>query len=93
MYKIVIDLKQKNEYLSSLKVYNVINKDTTKIEKVTASLLQKHIQKALNEFNEELNKNDDFIILDDKEYTDLLEDLLDNLKDLEKTMKDNKKED
>ena len=95
MYKIEIEFEQKNKAVSKLNAYEVINKDTTKFEKATGSILKDYVEKTLKEFNEEFKKDnnmDSYDNLDDV-LKDLLDDLLDDLKNLKETMKDKKKED
>ena len=87
MYKIVIQYEQKNKDVSSLIANEVTNKDTTKFEKATGSIIRDYVQKALKEFKKD-NDMDSFDDLDD-----VLKDLLDDLKNLKETMKDRKKED
>ena len=90
MYKIEIEFEQTNKAVSSLNAYEVTDKDTTKFEKATGSILKDYVQKALNEFNDEVEKHKDIDSID--ELDDVLKDLLDDLKNLKETMKD-KKED
>ena len=87
MYKIVIQYEQKNKDVSSLIANEVTNKDTTKFEKATGSIIRDYVQKALKEFKKD-NDMDSYDELDD-----VLKDLLDYLKNLKETMKDKKKED
>ena len=91
MYKIEIQFEQKNKAVSSLNAYEVTNKDTTKFEKATGSILKDYVHKALNEFNEKFKKDNDIDSYD--ELDGVLKDLLDDLKNLKETMKDRKKED
>ena len=91
MYKIVIQYEQKNKDVSSLIANEVTNKDTTKFEKATGSIIKDYVQKALKEFNNELKIDNDMDSFD--ELDDVLKDLLDDLKNLKETMKDKKKED
>ena len=91
MYKIEIQFEQKNKAVSSLIANEVTNKDTTKFEKATGSILKDYVQKALNEFNNEFKKDNNMDSFDDLD--DVLKDLLDDLKNLKETMKDIKKED
>ena len=91
MYKIEIEFEQKNKAVSRLNAYEVTNKDTTKFEKATGSILKDYVQKALKEFNNEYKKDNNMDSYD--ELDDVLKDLLDDLKILEETMKDKKKED
>ena len=91
MYKIEIQFEQKNKAVSSLIANEVTNKDTTKFEKATGSILKDYVQKALNEFNNEFKKDNDMDSFDDLDG--VLKDLLDDLKNLKETMKDRKKED
>lgn len=91
MYKIVIQYEQKNKAVSRLIANEVTNKDTTKFEKATGSIIRDYVQKALNEFNEKFKKDNNMDSIDDLD--DVLKDLLDDLKNLKETMKDKKKED
>ena len=91
MYKIEIQFEQKNKAVSRLNAYEVTNKDTTKFEKATGSILKDYVQKALNEFNNEFKKDNNMDSFDDLDG--VLKDLLDDLKNLKETMKDRKKED
>ena len=91
MYKIEIKFEQKNKAVSSLNACEVTNKDTTKFEKATGSILKDYVQKALNEFNNEFKKDNNMDSFEDLD--DVLKDLLDDLKNLKETMKDRKKED
>ena len=93
MYKIVIQYEQKNKAVSSLIANEVTNKDTTKFEKATGSIIRDYVQKALKEFNNEFKKDKDMDSIDALELDDVLKDLLDDLKNLKETMKDRKKED
>ena len=92
MYKIEIQFEQSNKAVSSLIASEVTNKHTTKFEKATGSILKDYVQKALNEFNDEVEKHKDIDSIDKLELDDVLKDLLDDLKNLKETMKD-KKED
>ena len=91
MYKIEIQIEQKNKAVSRLNACEVIDKNTTKFEKATGSILKDYVQKALNEFNNEFKKDNNMDSFD--ELDDVLKDLLDDLKNLKETMKDKKKED
>lgn len=91
MYKIVIQYEQKNKAVSSLIANEVTNKDTTKFEKATGSIIRDYVEKALKEFNNEYKKDNDMVSYD--KLDDVLKDLLDDLKNLKETMKDKKKED
>ena len=91
MYKIEIQFKKLDNEISSLEAFEVTNKDTTKFEKATGSILKDYVQKALNEFNNEFKKDNDADSYD--ELDGVLNDLLDDLKNLKETMKDKKKED
>ena len=91
MYKIEIQFEQKNKAVSSLIANEVTNKDTTKFEKATGSILKDYVQKALNDFNNEFKKDNNMDSFD--KLDDVLKDLLDDLKNLKETMKDRKKED
>lgn len=93
MYKIVIQYEQKNKAVSSLIANEVTNKDTTKFEKATGSIIRDYVEKALNEFNNEFKKDKNMDSIDGLELNDVLKDLLDDLKNLKETMKDRKKED
>lgn len=93
MYKIEIQFEQKNKAVSSLIANEVTNKDTTKFEKATGSIIREYVEKALNEFNNEVEKHKDMDSIDKLELDDVLKDLLDDLKNLKETMKDRKKED
>ena len=93
MYKIVIQFEQTNKALSRLIANEVINKDTTKFEKATGSILKDYIKKAVYEFNEKFKKDNDVNAIDELELDKVLKDLLDDLKNLKETMKDKKKED
>ena len=93
MYKIEIQFEQKNKDVSSLIANEVINKNTTKFEKATGSIIRDYVEKALNEFNNEVKKDKDMDSIDALELDDVLKDLLDDLKNLKETMKDRKKED
>ena len=91
MYKIEIRFEQKNKAVSSLNACEVNDKNTTKVEKATGSILKDYVQKALKEFNEKFKKDNDLDSYEDLD--DVLKDLLDDLKNLKETMKDRKKED
>ena len=91
MYKIEIQFKKIDDEKSSLEAFEITNKDTTKFEKATGSILKDYVQKALNEFNNEFKKDNNMDSID--ELDDVLKDLLDDLKNLKETMKDKKKED
>ena len=91
MYKIEIQFEQKNKDASILIANEVINKETTKFEKAAGSILKDYVEKALKEFNEKFEKDNDMRSYD--ELDDVLKDLLDDLKNLKETMKDKKKED
>lgn len=93
MYKIVIQYEQKNKDVSSLIANEFTNKDTTKFEKATGSIIRDYVKKALNEFNEKFKKDSNMDSIDKLELDDVLKDLLDDLKNLKETMKDKKKED
>lgn len=93
MYKIEIQFEQKNKDVSSLIANEVTNKNTTKFEKATGSIIRDYVEKALNEFNEKVEKDKDMDSIDALELDDVLKDLLDDLKILKETMKDKKKED
>lgn len=93
MYKIEIQFEQKNKAESSLTANEVTNKNTTKFEKATGSIIRDYVEKALNEFNNEVEKDKDMDSIDALELDDVLKDLLDDLKNLKETMKDRKKED
>lgn len=93
MYKIEIQFEQTNKDVSKLNAYEVTNKNTTKFEKATGSILKDYVEKALNEFNNEVEKDKDMDSIDALELDDVLKDLLDDLKNLKETMKDKKKED
>lgn len=93
MYKIEIQFEQKNKAISKLTACYVTNKNTTKFEKATGSILKDYVQKALNEFNKEFKKDNDIKSIDELELDGVLKDLLDDLKNLKETMKDIKKED
>lgn len=93
MYKIVIQYEQKNKAVSSLIANEVTNKDTTKFEKATGSIIRDYVEKALNEFNEKFKKDSNMDSIDSLELDDVLKGLLDDLKNLKETMKDRKKED
>lgn len=93
MYKIEIQFEQKNKDVSKLTAHEVTYKDTTKFEKAAGSILKDYVEKALNEFNEKVEKDDDMDSIDELELDDVLKDLLDDLKNLKETMKDKKKED
>ena len=91
MYKIEIKFKELDTEKSSLEAIEITNKDTTKFEKATGSILKDYVEKALNEFNKKFKKDNDVDSYD--ELDDVLKDLLDDLKNLKETMKDKKKED
>ena len=91
MYKIEIVFEQKNKAISKLIANEVTNKNTTKFEKATGSILKDYVGKALKEFNNEFKKDNDINSFD--ELDGVLKDLLDDLKNLKETMKDKKKED
>ena len=91
MYKIEIQFKQKNKAVSRLIANEVTDKNTTKFEKATGSILKDYVEKALNEFNKEYKKDNNMDSID--ELDGVLKDLLDDLEDLKETMKDKKKED
>ena len=93
MYKIEIQFEQTNKDVSKLIASEVTNKNTTKFEKATGSILKDYVEKALNEFNNEVEKDKDMDSIDALELDDVLKDLLDDLKNLKETMKDRKKED
>lgn len=93
MYKIEIQFEQKNKAVSSLIANEITNKNTTKFEKATGSILKDYVGKALKEFNNEFKKDNDIKAIDTLELDDVLKDLLDDLKNLKETMKDKKKED
>lgn len=93
MYKIEIEFEQKNKAVSRLNAYEVTNKNTTKFEKATGSIIRDYVEKALNEFNNEVEKHKDMDSINALELDDVLKDLLDDLKNLKETMKDKKKED
>ena len=93
MYKIEIQFEQKNKVVSSLNACEVTNKDTTKFEKATGSIIRDYVQKALKEFINEFKKDNDMDSIDKLELDGVLKDLLDDLKNLKETMKDRKKED
>lgn len=93
MYKIEIKFEQTNKAVSKLNAYEVTNKNTTKFEKATGSIIRDYVEKALNEFNNEVEKHKDMNSIDALELDDVLKDLLDDLKNLKETMKDRKKED
>ena len=91
MYKIEIQFKQKNKAVSRLIANEVTDKNTTKFEKATGSILKDYVEKALKEFNKEYKKDNNMDSID--ELDGVLKDLLDDLEDLKETMKDKKKED
>lgn len=93
MYKIEIQFEQTNKDVSKLTANEVTNKNTTKFEKATGSIIRDYVEKALNEFNNEVEKDKDMDSIDALELDDVLKDLLDDLKNLKETMKDRKKED
>ena len=89
MYKIEIQFEQKNKAVSRLNACEVTDKNTTKFEKATGSILKDYVEKALKEFNNEYKKDYNMDSIDELELDDVLKDLLDDLKNL----KDKKKED
>ena len=91
MYKIEIQFEQKNKAVSRLNACEVTDKNTTKFEKATGSIIKDYVQKALNEFNNKYKKDSNMDSFDDLDG--VLKDLLDDLKNLKETMKDKKKED
>ena len=91
MYKIEIEFEKIDNEKSSLEAFEVTNKNTTKFEKATGSIIKDYVQKALKEFNEKFKKDNDIDSYDDLDG--VLKDLLDDLKNLKETMKDIKKED
>ena len=91
MYKIEIQFKKIDNEKSSLEAFEITNKDTTKFEKATGSIIRDYVQKALKEFNNEFKKDNNMDSFDDLDG--VLKDLLDDLKNLKETMKDKKKED
>lgn len=93
MYKIEIQFEQTNKDVSKLTANEITNKNTTKFEKATGSILKDYVGKALKEFNKEFKKDNDIKAIDALELDDVLKDLLDDLKNLKETMKDKKKED
>ena len=93
MYKIEIKFEQTNKAISKLTANEITNKNTTKFEKATGSILKDYVGKALKEFNNEFKKDNDIKAIDELELDDVLKDLLDDLKILKETMKDKKKED
>lgn len=93
MYRIEIQFEQKNKAISKLTANEITNKNTTKFEKATGSILKDYVGKALKEFNNEFKKDNDMKSVDELELDDVLKDLLDDLKNLKETMKDRKKED
>lgn len=93
MYKIEIQFEQTNKAVSKLVANEVTNKNTTKFEKATGSILKDYVQKALKEFNNEFKKASNMDSIDELELDGVLKDLLDDLKNLKETMKDKKKED
>lgn len=93
MYKIEIKFEQNSKVMSKLTAIEFTNKETTKFEKATGTLLKDYVQKAIKEFNEKFKKDKDVLTIDDDELDNLLKDLIEDLKDLKETMKDKKKED
>lgn len=93
MYKIVIEFEQKDKDSSRLKAHEIINKNTTELEKMGSYILKDYLKTALDKFAEELEKDDKLAEINDEELDDVLKDLLDDLKNLKETMKDKKKED
>ena len=91
MYKIEIEFEKIDNEKSSLEAFEVTNKNTTKFEKATGSIIKDYVKKALKEFNEKFKKDNDIDSYDDLDG--VLKDLLDDLKNLKETMKDIKKED
>ena len=91
MYKIEIKFEKLNNEKSSLEAFEITDKNTTKFEKATGSIIKDYVEKALKEFNNEVEKDNDMDSYD--ELDDVLKDLLDDLKNLKETMKDKKKED
>ena len=91
MYKIEIQFKKLDDEKSSLEAFEITNKETTKFEKATGILIKECIQKALNEFSEQVKYDENSKDL--TELDDVLKDLLDDLKNLKETMEDRKKED
>lgn len=91
MYKIEIKFKELDTEKSSLEAIEIINKETTKFEKATGSILKDYVEKALNEFSDQVKYDENS--KDSTELDDVLKDLLDDLKILKETMKDKKKED
>ena len=91
MYKIEIQFEQKNKAVSRLIANEVTDKNTTKFEKATGSIIKDYVEKALKEFNKEYKKAINMDSID--ELDGVLKDLLDDLKDLKETMKDKEKED
>ena len=91
MYKIEIQFKKLDNEKSSLEAFEITNKNTTKFEKATGSILKDYVEKALKEFNNEYKKDYNMDSID--ELDGVLKDLLDDLKNLKETMKDKKKED
>ena len=85
--------EQKNKAISKLTACDVTNKNTTKFEKATGSIIRDYVQKALKEFNNEFKKDNHMDSIDKLELDGVLKDLLDDLKNLKETMKDKKKED
>ena len=91
MYKIEIQFKKLDNEKSSLEAFEITNKETTKFEKATGILIKECVQKALNEFSNQVEYDENSKDL--TELDDVLKDLLDDLKNLKETMKDRKKED
>lgn len=93
MYKIVIEFEQKDKDSSRLKANEIIDKNTTELEKMASYILKDYIKTALDKFANELEKDDELAEINDDELDDVLKDLLDDLMNLKETMKDKKKED
>lgn len=93
MYKIEIQFEQKDKDSSSLKAHEIINKNTTELEKMGSYILKDYLKTALDKFAKELEKDDELAEVNDEELDDVLKDLLDDLKNLKEIMKDKKKED
>ena len=93
MYKIVIEFEQKDKDSSRLKAHEIINKNTTELEKMGSYILKDYLKTALDKFANELEKDDELAEINDEKLDDALKDLLDDLKNLKETMKDKKKED
>ena len=91
MYKIEIKFEKLDNEKSSLEAFEITNKNTTKFEKATGSIIKDYVQKALNEFSDQVKYDENSKDL--TELDDVLKDLLDDLKNLKETMKDKKKED